>query len=367
MTVIFGVNMIGFRKVRSVDPVGHPLVSVLVPARNEERTIEGCVSTLVAQDYREIEVLVLDDHSDDATGAIVRSWEARDPRVRLLAGAPLPQGWVGKNYACHQLAEAARGDLLLFVDADMLHTPHAIRRTVGELQLRDAGLLSLIPHLQTRSFWEKAVLPLLLFVTMCFLPVPLVSPTRSSRFAMASGQFMLFRREVYRAIGGHAAVRSAIVEDVWLSRLVKLNHHRLVLLDGTAIAACRMYRSLREIWGGFSKNMFAGFRYSIPAIIAVMTFNALTSVLPFVLLPVAFIADWSGLMLMGPAVAVGILMIIRLMIAIRFRLSVPFAVLHPLGMGVVIAIAANSCRWVIAGGGARWKGRRYDFRRQPGS
>ena len=372
MMVVVLVNVVGFRRLpRWAAPErpgseGTPMVSVLIPARNEERNIGTTLSTLARQDYPRMEIVVLNDNSADGTEAVVKERAGADPRIRLIQGGALPEGWVGKSYACHQLAGEAQGDLLLFVDADTAHEQWSVGAAVEEMRRSRADLLTVIPAQTMRTFWEKLILPLLHYSTFCFLPMPLVSVTRSPKLAMANGQFMLFRKEVYRAIGGHAGVRTAMVEDVWLSRRVKEEGYRLVIRDGTGSVRARMYRSLREIWQGFSKNLFAGFNYSLPMIGGVVVFNALTSVLPFILLPAGIIAGmefapWTAVV----ALQVALVLAIRLALAARFRLDVWTIVLHPLAMGIFCGIALNSARWVLVRGGARWKGRTYDFRNQP--
>ncbi len=270
--VIFGIlavlafvtlfNVLFFRAIPpSAKPSTTPFVSILLPARNEEENLERVLSSLANQDYPAFEVLVLDDDSTDATGRIAASWSEHDHRVRVLQGDPLPPGWAGKPHACHQLAAAARGQLLLFIDADTVHQPHSVTAAVAELQRSGADLLTLLPHQVMGSFWEKLLLPLLYFVALTFLPMPLVAILRNPKIAMGNGQFMLFRKEAYGKIGGHASVRTALVEDVWLARRIKEFGHRLVIRDGASLVSCRMYRSLRDVWQGFSKNLFAGFGY----------------------------------------------------------------------------------------------------------
>jgi chlorobactene glucosyltransferase len=177
---------------------------------------------------------------------------------------------------------------------------------------------------------------------------------------MANGQYMLFRRSVYDAIGGHESVRAALVEDVWLSRRVKAAGHRLVVMDGDGTVSCRMYTSLGAIWEGFSKNLFPGFRYSLPAMATVMMFLTTTSVLPFLLLPWAVQGAAGGGLI---AAQVGLLLTMRTALAVRFRMAWWPVLLHALGTGTVVAIAVNSARAILLGGGAAWKGRRYDFHR----
>lgn len=363
MALLAAVNMLTFRRVRAGrKPHSFPYVSVLIPARNEQDNIGICLSSLVSQDYPRYEIVVLDDNSEDATGDIVRDWEGLSDRVRYLKGSPLPPGWVGKCFACHQLSKHARGELLLFTDADTMHSSQSISSAVAAMHKTRADLLTVVPFLTLKTFWEKTVMPMLHFVTFCSLPFPLVHLSRNPRFAMANGQFMLFKRDAYEAIGGHEAVKNAMVEDIWLSRLIKKEGYSLRVMDGVSIVATRMYRSLREIWDGFSKNIFPGFKYSLPSIVVVMLFNVLTSVLPFVFLGVVLLSpvrpEWSLLVLMQILMLFGI----RLMLAHKFKLNLLATFTHPLGMGVVAGIAFNSTRWALFSGGMRWKGRTYDFR-----
>ena len=367
MTLIAIVNLALIPSLRrSGLPEERPRVSILVPVRNEEAAIEECLRRLTDQDYPDYEVVVLDDSSEDATFERASRVARENRRLRVVRGKSLPAGWTGKGYACHQLSEMAEGELFLFTDADTLHSPHSVSAAVAALQNQRAGLLTAIPRQIMITFWEKMFLPMLHFVTWCYLPLPLVRLSRNPKFAMANGQYMLFRRDTYRAIGGHASVRSALVEDVWLSRRVKQWGYRLAIVDGGDAVACRMYRNFREIWEGFSKNLFPGFRYSVPAITMVVVFNSLTSVLPFVTLAGAIAArSHSGPWLSLAAAQAALIIAVRLLMSRRFRMEYWPAILHPAAMTLLIAIAFNSCRWVLFAGGARWKGRRYDFHKQP--
>lgn len=235
-------------------PEPPPLVSVIVPARNEEGNIAACVRSLLAQEYPNLEVIVLDDRSTDRTGAILAGLVATDPRLTVLAGAPLPEGWVGKCWAVHQAAQRARGDWLLFTDADTVHGPATVGSVVRFAQERGADLLSLGTGQRLETFWEKALLPwILALIVLGGGSVAEVNDPRSP-VAKANGQFLLFRAAAYRALGGHAAVRDQLVEDFELARLVKRSGYRLLLADGRHLVTTRMYRGLREIWEGFSKN-----------------------------------------------------------------------------------------------------------------
>jgi chlorobactene glucosyltransferase len=365
MAAVVMVNLASLRSLHAAGKPGHsPTVSVLIPARNETGNIGRCLEGLVGQEYPDYEILVLDDNSSDTTAEIVTEWERRDPRIRYLRGAPLAPGWVGKNFACHQLAKAAGGALLLFTDADTVHGPASIAAGVAAMEDMKADLLTAIPRQLMVTFWEKTVLPLLHFSTFSFLPLPFVDRLRDPRFAMANGQYMMFRRDVYDGIGGHRAVREAIVEDVWLSRLVKEKGFRLRIVDGGDTVACRMYSSLAELWRGFSKNLFAGFRFSLPAISLVMLFNAVTSVLPFLFFAgIPFGAVPAAVI---PVVSAQVLVVlgIRVAFSIRFRMNVPAVLLHPAAMVMVIGIAVNSIRWILFAGGSKWRGREYRFHKE---
>jgi chlorobactene glucosyltransferase len=336
---------------------------VLLPARNEEAVIERALESIQQQDYPAFEVVVLDDNSSDRTGALAGERARDDRRIRLLRGEELAHGWVGKAFACHQLAREAKGDLLLYVDADTVLAPGAVSGGVEELHRSSADLLTVIPRQRMDSFWEKVLIPLLHFSTFCYLPMPLVSRTRSPRLAMANGQYMLFRRDAYERIGGHESVRGAIVEDVWLARRVKAEGLRLAIRYGGRLVGCRMYSSFREIWAGFSKNLFPGLGYSVPMVTGVILFSVLTSVLPFALLAQHLLLGEVGTGV-GPIVAgqVGGILLIRLLLSLRFDMELWPILLHPLAMLVFIAIAVNSAFWVLAGKGSRWKGRLYGLR-----
>ncbi|MGI8588937.1 MAG: glycosyltransferase [Chloroflexia bacterium] len=330
-----------------------PLVSVLVPARDESGNIADCIAGLLAQDYLAFEVLALDDGSTDGTGAILDGLAAADPRLRVLHGSPLPPGWLGKAHACRQLADAARGELLLFTDADVRHAPAALGHAVALLEARDLGLLSLFPTQVTVSPMERLVVPLMQhFAVYVLLPLPLMTGLRAPAFAAANGQFMLFRRSAYEAAGGHEGVRAALLEDVALARAVKAAGARIALADGNGLVRCRMYNGAAGVWSGFSKNLFTFFNRSRLFLAVGLAAAVLLWVLP---LGVGVWGLWAG----DTAVAVvslaqyAVAVVARLVLARRFGGRVWDALLHPLGVVLLVAIGVNSAR-----GGAVWKGRR---------
>jgi chlorobactene glucosyltransferase len=358
------VNIVGFASLsRRRSPQG-ARISVLIPARNEERNIGRVLDLLASQDYPDYEVIVLDDQSEDLTASVVRQHMETQPRISLLTGKPLPPGWVGKAHACAQLASAARGDVLLFLDADTRPSTRALSAGLADLERTGADLLTVIPRQQVVSFWERVLLPLLHFNTFSFLPMPLVPLTRTPSLAMANGQYMLFRRRAYDAVGGHASVRSALVEDVWLARRIKASGRKLVIRYGGETVSCRMYGSFREIWEGFSKNVFPGLNYSVTMLAAVVILTLISSILPFLLLGGA-LAGWGGLTYWTPLAEVGIILAIRLGQALRFDMDLWPVLLHPVAMLIFLAIAVNSFLWTLKGEGIRWKGRAYNLSNPP--
>lgn len=361
--VILSWNLKLVRRVSAkMTPEKYPFVSVLVPARNEETNIERCVRSLAGQDYPHFEVLVLDDHSEDGTWEILKRLCGAGPKVRAFKGKDLPEGWLGKCFACHQLAQEAQGEFLLFTDADTVHDPAAIRASVAEMERGGGDFLTLITRLELKSFWERLFLPLVPFVALCYLPFIGVEKSKNPVFAVGNGQFMLFRRYVYDAIGGHPAVKDAIVEDVWLARRVKAGGYKILVRDGFELVGCRMYRNFREIWEGFSKNVFAGFNYSLPFVLVTMIGFFLEYLAPFFILALGLLKGKDPLTwIFLPLLQVLIAIVMRLMIAARLGFEKWSCFFHGLAVVVFLAISANSIRWILFGRGALWKGRRYQF------
>ncbi|CAN5909929.1 hypothetical protein BH23ACT10_BH23ACT10_23970 [soil metagenome] len=233
-------------------------VSVLVPARNEAARIAGCLAALRAIDWDDLEILVLDDRSDDGTGDLVRRLAADDPRVRLLAGRPRPDGWLGKPWACAQLAEVAVGDVLVFVDADVTLAPQAVAATVA---LLDAGLELACPYPRQLADGGLArlVQPLLQWSWLTFLPLRVAERSPRPSLTAANGQLMACTAATYRKVGGHAAVRDEVLDDIAFARVCKRLGLRAGVADGTALATCRMYRSRAEVTAGYTKSLWSAF------------------------------------------------------------------------------------------------------------
>lgn len=356
-------NLIDFPCMRENSPHAGPLVSVMVPARNEELNIERCVRSLLRQDYGSFEILVLDDGSTDATLELLDGLATEfGEQLRVFRGEPLPPGWHGKAWACFQLSSQSKGELLLFTDADTIHKPDALRRSVGAIQRSGADMLSLMPHQELGSFWEKSVVPLIHVILMCYLPLRLVRTSPRPAFCFANGQYIFFRKVLYERIGGHAAVKDAIVEDVWLCRAVKKAGGKVVAFNGSDVVSCRMYHNFKEIWDGFSKNLFAAIGYSTPGLLMLVSIIAALYIVPYAFLFRSLMFGNSDVTLFWiPLFQIIIALLCRLIIASAFRQSLPIAFLHVLSEMVLIAIAFNSFLTIKFGKGASWKGRHYNF------
>ena len=239
-----------------------PRVSVLIPARNEERSIERCIVSLLAQDYTDFEVLVLDDESTDATRAILSRLAASDRRLHVLEGQPLPTGWMGKQWACQQLLEKASGEYVLYVDADTWHHPAAVRDGASAMIAGQLDLLSAIPHEVTGTFGELLTVPEGIWALFAVLPLWLAFHTKTPFLVSANGQYMMFRTSSLKRISGFERVRSNAIDDLALARLVKASGMKWRLMDGTGRVNCRMYEGLHECVEGYSKNTYAVFYHN---------------------------------------------------------------------------------------------------------
>ena len=339
-----------------------PLVSILVPARNEARSIGDCVEALARQDYPRCEILVLDDQSEDSTAAIVTELSGRYANVRLMRGRPLPDAWHGKAFACAQLACAASGEWLLFVDADTELSPQCVRIALGRATTMRADLLTMMPRILAESLGEALLLPIIPLTFVAFLPLGLVSDHPSPLFAGALGPFLLFRRDMYLRVGGHASVRTDIVEDMQLSRLVKRHGGRIVWIDGTALMRVRLYHGFLEAWRGLAKSAFAAINYSLPGLALgvplciALFFGPYLTLLAGLLLPSA--PAW---LLPLSLLQIALLWTSQLLLTRRFQLP-PVSLL--LQAGTILAIFGTTFYSAVQtrlGKGVVWKGRTYQF------
>jgi chlorobactene glucosyltransferase len=346
-------------------PVGTPKVSVIVPARDEAVNIEACVRSLVRSTYRDFEVIVVDDRSDDDTAARARSVDAGSASgLTIVHGDELPEGWMGKPWACWQGARTARGDLLLFTDADTLHTPELLERAVAAMEAGRADVVTVVGRQLMETFWERLVQPQV-FMTMLlrYFDVERWIGQGRWRDAIANGQFILFRRDAYEALGGHEAVRDEVVEDLALAQRVVRSGRRLGLHSGEAELATRMYRSLAELVAGWSKNILIGGLRTMPP--AVRPFVAPTSALvgatlwllpPVVLFVVAPLGVGGGGLFTWAACTVLVSAVFWAVFTARMGAPFAYGLLYPLGAAVGMYIFLRAWR---RGRRVEWKGRTY--------
>ena len=295
---------------RHSPPAQYPEVSILVPARDEERGIARCVESLLAQDYPSFEVIVLDDQSSDATREILEKIAVAEPRLRVLEGKPPSANQMGKNWACTQLARQAKGELLFFTDADTVARPGLLKTIVTVLSGEQADLVTGFPRQEVCTWGERALVPFFSWASLSFVPLALAYKLQWLGLAIAVGQVMLFRREAYLEIGGHECVISSVVDDISLTQKIIEKKLRWRVAHVSDLISCRMYHSSREAIDGFTKNLFAAFGHR--------------------LLPFLFVFLWLLVMFWEPLIVAG------LMVAGRADQTQPAAVAAAIGLSLLV-------------------------------
>lgn len=371
--IILGIaqELLRFRRFPWIGPAplppDAPLVSLIIPARNEERVIAACLSGALNQQYPAYEVILIDDASIDATAAIAADFAARDPRLRLIRSSDLPPGWVGKCHACAQATEYARGEWLLFLDADTRPQPALISGMLAYARQQQFDLLSLFPRLELGSFWERLILPAFYTLIRAVYPAERVSAADAAPAeVLANGQALLLRRAAYAAIGGHAAVRNEVLEDVYLAQALRRAGFRIGIALAPELLSVRMYTSGAEVVAGLSKNAAAGYHNggwrARRAMLRLLALSLLPLCLPGLALlaarasgnPADTFALLLSLLAAGWAYGYWIWLLRRL-----YVLPWYFGLLWPLAVLSYALIALRSIWHVWRGHGVSWKGRTY--------
>lgn len=358
--VLTAFNLPKFRRAAR-EPAAVPPISVLIPARDEAASIERTCRAILASEHVDLELVILDDDSQDDTAGIVRRLAEEDPRVRLIAGRPLPAGWCGKQHACSQLAEAARRDTLVFLDADVALKPDALHRAVGFLETSGVALASGFPRQLTGTPVEWLLLPLIQYVLLGFLPLGVSRRSLSPGLAAGCGQMFLTTRAAYEQAGGHAAIRASLHDGIKLPRAYRKAGLTTDLFDASDIAECRMYTRGVDVLQGLSKNATEGMatpQAVVPA--TILLFGG--QVLPTVLLAIGLAVGWSWwsftpLTVAAILIAVGLSLATRIVEAVRFRTSVFSSFAHPLAILMFLGIQWFGVVRRAAGLKATWKGR----------
>jgi chlorobactene glucosyltransferase len=332
-------------------------VSVLIPCRNEAENIGRCLDSLLRQSYGDYEILVLDDRSTDGTWERICGYAERFPeRVTALRGRPLPNsGWYGKPHAMQQLAEQARGDYLLFTDADTEHGPDSIAGAVSTLERRKADCLSGYVHQRIGSFGEMLIVPVTYIMSALFLPLWLIPAVRVPALSFAIGQFVLFRRRAFEAIGGYASVAQRISDDIFVAREVKRAGFRQVFVDLSRQVSCRMYDGYRAAFDGITKNIFDFFRHRPLFFAAAASTLVLFVVLPVLLLPLQLAVG-------DPSIrytAAGVTLMFAAWAFTLYDRGLPWwaPLLYPLQFVHIFYMAWRGFGLVSSGRGVVWKGR----------
>lgn len=366
------LNAFTFPRLHPGQLISHPLISVLIPMRDEAAVIAETVRSWLAQNYPNFEILILDDDSRDDSAKIALEAAGSDSRLTIIQGNALPDGWLGKPWACQQLSEQARGETLLFTDADVRWEPNALSALMAESARTDADLLTVWPTQISITRGERLVVPLMGFAIQAYLPVLAVHHLPWTIFAHAMGQCLLFKRKVYEQIGGHEAVKSEIVDDMAFAYAIKNHKLRLRAADGNGLIKTRMYQNWNQVRDGFAKNILAGHGGSAVLLLFSTVFHWWMFIVPWILVIrySLFVIGYSifdsrilkysifefssiELTIFGFAL-IGILT--RALTAAVTRQQVMDAVLMPVSVGLMTVIAAQALRWHF-GGGPWWKGR----------
>ncbi len=359
--VMFSINYVLYREPRSVETGGMlPAVSVLIPARDEERAIQAAVESVLASEGVTLEVVVMDDASTDRTGAIVAALAARDGRVRLEQAPSLPRGWNGKQHACWALARTAQYERMCFMDADVRLQPGALARMLGFQEASGAALVSGFPRQVTQTTMEWLLLPLIHFVLLGFLPLPGMRRTTNPGYAAGCGQFLLVRKEEYFASGGHAEIRETMHDGLRLPKLFRQRGMKTDLADLTRLVRCRMYRSAGQVWSGLAKNATEGLGAPV-RIVPISLVLMVGQVLPFLtllwlLLSRRQLAAFEAVFLF---LAVWAAWLPRVLAAHRYQQKLRSAWLHPVGIAVLLVLQWYALLRKVTGGAVSWKTRSY--------
>ena len=341
-------------------------MSVIVPARNEARNIERCVRSILRTTWTSLELIVVDDRSEDGTGDLARAAAAGDLRVRVIDGTPVPEGWFGKQWACDTGARAARGSTLVFTDADTDHAPELVARTMHAMRARSIDFFTVGCFQELVTFWERVVQPQLFYILATrYGGAGEVNRARRSSDKIANGQYMVFTRAAYDSVGGHAAVKGRPAEDLALAQLVHARGLRSELALALDEMSTRMYRSLSEVVNGWTKNIVTAGRETLPpgTIIRVLA-PLLTLITPIVnIAPVATLiasafVTLSPSLLLWARLCTGLLLVWWVFIYMKaFRLSPLYALAVPLGAAMTMFIIVRA---TVRGRRIEWKGRWYE-------
>ena len=361
LCVLLGISLSNLRYLRRLHkykpPQAWPRISVLVPARNEEDNIGTCVGNLLAQDYPDFQLIVLDDNSTDRTWEILQGFASKDSRLKLIKGKPLPDDWLGKHWACQQLSEEADGDLFLFIDADTMHEPDMLRCTASAMEGEKAALISVLPHQIVVSWSEMLSIPAFYLGLLCGVPIGLTRLQTNPLLFACLGQFLIFRKDAYWASGGYAAVRQNVVDDLAIGRRINAMRLRYCLLDGYRHISCRMYRNYDQVWKGLTKSTFATFNFDPFFIVFMYILVLILFISPLaVLIASIFIPGFPIQITIMAGIGVLLAVILWILNNRRFHFPLYLVLTYPASV-IFMTIIAMASMVLTMQGKAKWKDR----------
>ena len=363
-------TLVRARRSRSLDeysedaPVNAPLVSIVIPARNEARNIERCVRSVLASGYARLQVIAVNDHSTDGTGTILSRIAAEDSRLVVVVPEALPAGWFGKQWACTAGFAACHGEVVGFFDADTWQTPDLVPRAVNAMRNREADLLTVAGRQELGSFWERLVQPQMFGIMLArYGGTELVNESPRVSDKIANGQCIFVRRAAYEELGGHGVVRAKVAEDLAMAQAYFVRGKRTVVILGLNQLSTRMYTSLRELIDGWGKNVYVGGADSMPGghrlrflYPFALVMPALSGLVPPVLVGLAVFGFVGKGVLVWASIVSAANLVWWLIFYGLLELSPLYALLYPLGSALLLYITTRS---VARGRRVEWKGREY--------
>ena len=345
-------------------PDSPPLVSVVIPARNESRNIERCLRSVLSSDYPQLEVIVVDDASTDGTGDIARAIAINDGRARVIGTDGLPEGWFGKQWACETGARNSKGSIILFADADTVHSSDLITRSVNTMLRRSADLFSVMGKQELGSFWERVIQPQVFSImSIRYGGTESVTQSRFVKNKIANGQCLFVRRDTYHELGGHSLVRSHVAEDMMMAQRYFARGKRVVLAEGLNQLSTRMYASLSELIHGWGKNVYAGGRDAVPlgaigrAMFPLLLLSSpLIGLTPSAVLIASIFLSVSPAVLLWAVIAQASLLLWWAYVYRGIGESLAYVLLSPLGAAVTLFIFTRA---ILRGQRVMWKDREY--------
>lgn len=354
LTLAIVLNIVTFSNLRFLeslkDSLGkencHPsrkLVSILVPARNEEERIHKCLRALASQRYDCIEIIILDDRSTDRTAEIIQSFLDSDTRMRMIAGTELPNGWVGKNWACDQLFNQAAGDLLLFMDADTILAEGTVSASIFEATRSEIDLLTIMPNRTADCIVEKFLFPFVDWALFCWIPLGIAHSRRIPHLSVTFGQFMLFKRDAYELIGGHARIRNNPLDDFQLGRFAKNLGLKWMLFGGRDCVETLAYKSNTDAFKSVSRSVFPVLDYRVSTFVVLCVTLVTLGFVPLItLVKLSMFGTQLSVVAFSALASLGLLFTSWFIVCLKFKHSVLTALLFPMSIALLLVVGIHS-------------------------